>query len=166
MRLVILLALFGVAALAASAMASGGDPRPSGHDHAQARGVTIRPLAGTTIDEEVRAGSGGIQLRTNGPKAMLTAEITVEPGGTFGWHSHPGPVLVGIERGTFELVRVENRRCRTHTFGAGDGFVENGGRVHLGRNAGSEPVRIFATFLARRGTTVFSQPEDPPEACR
>ena len=97
---------------------------------------------------------------------MLTASITVEPGGSFGWHSHPGPVQVAVTSGTFSLLQVESRRCRKHTFGPGDGFVEDGGRVHDGRNEGSEPVRLYATFLARAGTTEFSQPEPTPKPCR
>jgi quercetin dioxygenase-like cupin family protein len=161
----------GIVALAgvgASALATGGSthqPRSHAH-HAHQSGVTIEPLAHATIRDEVRAEGVGIQLRTNGPKDILTASITVAPGGSFGWHSHPGPVQVAVVSGTFALHQVENRRCRKHTFGAGDAFVEDGGRVHLGRNAGSEPVRLFATFLARAGTTEFSQPEPTPKPCR
>jgi quercetin dioxygenase-like cupin family protein len=148
-----------LAAVAATAGAANG-----GHEHQQ--GVTIEPLAGAEIGTEVRAEGNGIQLRTNGPKATLTARITVEPDGSFGWHSHPGPVLVSVERGTFSLTQVERGRCRTHRYGPGQAFVEDGGRVHLGRNAGDEQVRIFATFLARAGTTEFSQPERVPKQCR
>jgi quercetin dioxygenase-like cupin family protein len=148
-----------LAAVAAAAAAPNG-----GHEH-QA-GVTIEPLASAQIGTAVRAEGNGIQLRTNGPKAMLTARITVEPDGSFGWHSHPGPVLVAVERGTFSLTQVEHGRCRTHRYGPGEAFVEDGGRVHLGRNAGGERVRVFATFLARAGTTEFSRPEPIPKPCR
>jgi quercetin dioxygenase-like cupin family protein len=161
-----------VAVAATAAAASGGnEPVAEGHDHAARghdpmAGVTIEPLASAEIGAEVRAEGNGIQLRTNGPKAMLTARITLEPGGSFGWHSHPGPVLVAVDRGTFSLTQVESRRCKTHRFGAGEAFVEDGGRVHLGRNATGERVRVFATFLASAGTTTFSRPEATPEACR
>jgi quercetin dioxygenase-like cupin family protein len=155
-RLVCVLPLAAVAATAAAA--------DGGHEHQE--GVTIEPLASAEIGSAVRAEGNGIQLRTNGPKATLTARVTVEPGGSFGWHSHPGPVLVAVERGTFSLTQVESGSCRTQRFGPGNAFVEDGGRVHLGRNAGGERVRIFATFLARAGTTEFSKPEPIPEACR
>jgi quercetin dioxygenase-like cupin family protein len=147
--------------------AAGAEPSDApGARHSMQPGVTIKPLALATFGESVRAGSGGIQLRTDGPKVMMTASIAVEPGGSFGWHSHPGPVQVAVKRGTFSLVRVENQRCRTRTFGPGDAFVENGGRVHLGHNEGPRPVRIFATFLAPAGTTDFSKDEETPEVCR
>lgn len=160
--------LVGVVALAgigASALATGGHTQHSS-GHAHQSGVTIEPLAHATIGEKVRAEGVGIQLRTNGPKDMLTASITVDPGGSLGWHSHPGPVQVAVTSGTFSLHQVENRRCNRHAFGPGDAFVEDGGRVHLGRNEGSEPVRIYATFLARAGTTEFSRPEPTPKPCR
>jgi hypothetical protein len=73
---------------------------------------------------------------------MLTESITGDPGGSLGWHSHPGPVQVAVTSGTFSLHQVETRRCNKHTFGPGDAFVEDGGRVHLGRNERSEPVHI------------------------
>jgi quercetin dioxygenase-like cupin family protein len=161
-----------LAAIGASALATGGGKhQSSGHaqhasGHLHQSGVTIEPLAHATIGEKVRAEGVGIQLRTNGPKDMLTASITVDPGGSFGWHSHPGPVQVAVVSGTFSLTQVENGRCRTHAFGPQDAFVEDGGRVHLGQNDGSEPVRLFATFLARAGTTEFSRPEPTPKPCR
>jgi quercetin dioxygenase-like cupin family protein len=166
-RALIALPLAAIAAVAAAAAAAGGGPEHrAGGGHEHQAGVTIEPLASAEIVSRVRAEGNGIQLRTNGPKATLTARITVEPDGSFGWHSHPGPVLVAVERGTFALTQVESGRCRTHRFGPGEAFVEDGGRVHLGRNDGGERVRIFATFLARAGTTEFSRPEPVPAECR
>jgi quercetin dioxygenase-like cupin family protein len=133
---------------------------------AEQSGVMIEPLASATIVEKVRAQSAGVNLKTNGPKAILTAAVTIEPGGSLGWHSHPGPVFVSVAKGTFSLHQVENRRCKRRTFGPGEAFVEQGRRVHLGRNGGSEPVRVLATFLARARTSEFTQRESPPDACR
>jgi quercetin dioxygenase-like cupin family protein len=143
---------------AAIAVASGGSDAQTG--------VTVEPLAQAEIAAKVRAEGNGIQLRTNGPKATLTARVTLEPGGSLGWHSHPGPVLVTVESGTFSLTQVENRRCRTHRYGPEDAFVEDGGRVHLGRNETQQEVRVLATFLARMGATAFTRPELTPEQCR
>jgi quercetin dioxygenase-like cupin family protein len=151
-----LIAAFALAPLGAS-LASG---------EAEQSGVTIEPLASATIAEKVRAQSAGVNLKTDGAKAILTATVRVEPGASLGWHSHPGPVFVSVAKGTFSLYQVENRRCKQHTFGPGEAFVEQGRRVHLGRNEGSEPVRILATFLARARTTDFTAPEPTPEPCR
>jgi quercetin dioxygenase-like cupin family protein len=164
--LLVLLSLTAVAALAASGLASGDDSEPSSAHAGHGQKVTVEPLVHSTIGAKVRADGSGVSLRTSGPKDIMTAAITVEPGGSFGWHSHPGPVQVAIADGTFSLYQVEDRRCRKQNFGPGQAFVEDGGRVHLGQNEGSETVRIFATFLARAGTTVFTQAERIPDACR
>jgi quercetin dioxygenase-like cupin family protein len=161
-----LVGVIAAAGLGASAPAGNDREQAGGHRHAQATGVTIEPLAHSTIAEEVRAGGNGISLKTDGAKDVLTVRVTVAPGGTFGWHSHPGPVIVSVTKGAFALHQVENGRCKRREFGAGDAFVEPGARVHLGQNEGSKPVRLYATFLARTGTTEFTQGEPVPDQCR
>jgi quercetin dioxygenase-like cupin family protein len=96
---------------------------------------------------------------------MLVTSITVDPGGSFGWHSHPGPVLVAVSQGTLAVYEVHGSHCRRTTVGAGDAFVEDGGDVHLARNEGSTPVELNAIFLARTGTTQFLSPEPEPKGC-
>lgn len=96
---------------------------------------------------------------------MLATSITVAPGGTFGWHTHPGPVLVAVASGTLSLYEPHHGGCPKHTVGAGHGFIEGGGDVHLARNEGSKPVQIYATFLARAGTTEFLTTVPEPAAC-
>lgn len=161
-----LVGALAAAGLGTSAPAGNDREQGGGHRHAQAAGVTIEPLAHATIAAKVRAGGDGISLKTNGSKDVLTAAITVEPGGSFGWHSHPGPVLVAVTKGTFSLFQVENGRCKKQKFDPGDGFVESGRRVHLGLNEGTTRVRIVATFLAQAGTTEFTRGEEPPAQCR
>jgi quercetin dioxygenase-like cupin family protein len=157
MRRLLILLLLPVIPAAVAVASGGGDAQT---------GVTVEPLAQAEIASKVRAEGNGIQLRTNGPKATLTARVTLQPGGSLGWHSHPGPVLVTVEEGTFSLSQVENGRCRTRRYGPEDAFVEDGGRVHLGRNETKQEVRVLATFLARMGTTAFTRPELTPEQCR
>jgi predicted ATPase len=86
--------------------------------------------------------------------------------GTFGWHSHPGPVLVTVAKGTLAEFHAEGHRCPRTTVTAGQAFVESGGEVHLARNAGSTPVELNATFLARPGTTEFVIPQQRPRVCQ
>ena len=92
------LAVCGVAATAVLAGASG----PAGPS-----GVHITPLAHATIGSKVRADRGGIEIRTKGPRDMLVTSITVDPGGSFGWHTHPGPVLVAVSKGTLAVYQAD-----------------------------------------------------------
>jgi quercetin dioxygenase-like cupin family protein len=161
-RLHALLALGAVAAVAVSAAAQAGAPA---HRHGPS-GVTIDPLAQATIRDRVHVDHAGIKIKTRGPRDLLTAAITVDPGGSFGWHTHPGPVVVAVAAGTLSLFEVEGRRCVHRRVRAGAAFVEDGGHLHLARNDGSAPVRIYATFFARAGTTEFLTARPDPGVCR
>jgi quercetin dioxygenase-like cupin family protein len=161
------LALAAVPALAATALAAGhhgpaATPPPAGGPS----GVSIEALVHATIADPVRVHSAGIKIRTKGSRDVLGTSITVAPGGTFGWHTHPGPVLVAVASGTLSLYEPHHHGCAKRRVGAGEAFIEDGGHVHLARNEGSEPVRIYATFLARTGTTEFLMPARDPGTCR
>ncbi len=155
-RLVAAIAAIVVAAVAATVVlaADGG-----------LSGVHVTPLSQGTIATKVKANTAGIKIRTLGPRLVLVTSITVDPGGTFGWHSHPGPVLVTVNKGTLTLYRAHGSDCVKSTFSAGGAFVEPGADVHLGRNEGSEPVELNAIFLAPTGTSEFVKPQEQPKAC-
>jgi quercetin dioxygenase-like cupin family protein len=154
------LAVLGAVALL-TVTALGGNNRST-----QPSGVTITPLAHATIGEAVRTSSNGIKIRTRGPRDMLVTSITVDPGGTFGWHSHPGPVLVSVASGTLTLIEPSRHHCEQTTVAPGQGFIEDGGDVHLARNKGSVPIQLYVTFLAKVGTTEFLTEEPEPAVCR
>jgi quercetin dioxygenase-like cupin family protein len=150
-------AVLAVSAIGTAAFAAPRDPAPAG--------VHITPLAQAGLGTKVRAHSQGIAVRTKGPRAMLVTKIIVDPGGTFGWHTHPGPVLVALAQGTLTVFESHHGHCMRSTVKAGDGFVEDGGHVHLARNQGSEPVRLYATFLAKNGTSEFLTTVPRPKGC-
>ena len=84
-------ALFGVAAIAGIVLAT-----PSS-------GVTTTTIATgnlAPVNLVVKTGDWMAQLRTKGESSLTVTENDVAPGGTFGWHSHPGPSLVIIKSGT------------------------------------------------------------------
>ena len=163
-RLVTLLAVGAVAlgalATAAIAMVAGG-PRAAGDPP----GVHITPLSKGTIGANVHADRAGIEITTKGRKDILVTSITVDPGGSFGWHSHPGPVLVAVSKGTLAVYQADRHGCPRSTVKAGQAFVEDGADVHLARNEGSTPVELNATFLARVGTTNYLKAEPEPPGC-
>ena len=128
-------------------------------------GVHITPLSHGTIPGKVFADYAGIAIRTKGPRDLLVTAITVDPGGSFGWHTHPGPVLVAVSKGTLTVYEAHGSMCMRKAVSAGQGFVEDGGHVHMARNEGSDPVELNATFLARTGTTEFLTPVPEPKAC-
>jgi quercetin dioxygenase-like cupin family protein len=88
-------------------------------------------------------------------------QVTFQPGGTTGWHVHPGPALVTVKTGQLTLHRAKG--CRTRTFGAGQTFLELGpADVNLTRNETGTVTETVVTFLLPVGapTTVDAPAPD------
>jgi quercetin dioxygenase-like cupin family protein len=151
----------GVAFAGATAPGAGGTTGPPDQPH----GVHITPLSHTTIGSKVHVNNAGIKIATRGPRDMLVTSIVVDPGGSFGWHTHPGPVLVAVSKGTLALYQADEPGCPRSTVTAGQAFIEDGGDVHLARNEGSDPIELNAIFLARTGTTEFLTAVPEPRGC-
>jgi len=158
--------LITVSAAAVAAFATAATAVPSGAAAPeQVHGVHITPLSAGTIRSSVHAHSAGIEIETHGARDMLVTSIVVDPGGSFGWHTHPGPVLVAVSKGTLAFYEQDGARCSRSTIVAGQAFIEDGGDVHLARNEGSTPVELNAIFLARTGTTEFLTAVPEPRGC-
>jgi quercetin dioxygenase-like cupin family protein len=161
LALLMTIAVTALGALAAGAIAMvANDSGPAGPT-----GVHIVPLSKGTLASSVHAKAAGIEIATNGRKDILVTKITVDPSGSFGWHSHPGPVLVTVGKGTLTVYDATRHGCQHTTVTAGDAFIEDGHHVHLARNEGSIPVELNATFLARPGTTEYLKTEPAPAGC-
>lgn len=87
-------------------------------------------------------------------KICSVSEITLDVGGSTGWHYHGADVHVYVHSGT--LTQVYAGRIRRRIFHAGDRFVEKGGpdNVHESRNDGREPVVLHALHVSRPDGTV------------
>ncbi|AUY51698.1 cupin domain-containing protein [Streptomyces sp. CB01881] len=77
--------------------------------------------------------------------------ITLPPGASTGWHYHPGRVDVVVLSGTLTRTLHDGR---VEVSCAGESLVEEAGPVHIhvGRNHGSVPVVLIASY-------------DTPEGC-
>lgn len=118
-------------------------------------------LARGTVTDRVHLRSVG-----NDPTDVLVQELTVPPGRTTGWHSHPGPAIVVIESGTFTVRSVHGDACVTDVYGAGDAFVDPGrGFVHEGSNRGDVPVAVTVTYLLPRMTASPRTSAAAPALC-
>ena len=150
----------GAPAAAAIAMVAG-DSGPAGPT-----GVHITPLSKGTLASSVHAKAAGIESAR--PTAARTSSSPGSPSirpARVGWHSHPGPVLVTVGKGTLTVYDATKHGCRRSTVTVGDAFIEDGHHIHLARNEGSTPVELNATFLARPGTTQFLKTEPQPRGC-
>lgn len=77
---------------------------------------------------------------------LAVLEITVPPGESFPWHTHPAPVLAAVTTG--ELVYRYADDCVARTYPAGTAFVDPGGdNVHTAHNTSDEDAVVIATFV-------------------
>jgi quercetin dioxygenase-like cupin family protein len=74
------------------------------------------------------------------------AQITVDPGGSAGWHSHPGGAIVVVKQGSLTVYSPVGPKCRTTTYSAGQAFIERPGEVDNVLNTGTIPYILFVTF--------------------
>ena len=82
---------------------------------------------------------------------QVVAEFT--PGGVAGRHTHPGEEMGYVLEGTLEL-EVQGQAPRT--VHAGETFFVPAGVVHDGKNVGSGPAKVLATYVVEKGKPVAS----------
>jgi len=93
------------------------------------------------------------RISTKSESDVWMLENRIAPGGSFGWHSHPGPSLVVVKTGTLTLYQANDPDCKPQVIEAGSGFVDAGGDVHLVRNEGSIETVVYVMSLVPRGAT-------------
>ena len=106
----------------------------------------------------------GVKLQTKSPVDFVTQQITIAPGGSTGWHSHPGPVLVTIKSGALTLVYANDAACEGRTYTVGQSFVDRGDEiVHTAFNRGNVNLELWATYLVpgEPGTPARIDAADP-----
>lgn len=79
------------------------------------------------------------------------------PGGVAGRHTHPGEELGYVMEGTLQL-EVAGQPPRT--LKAGETFFVPAGVVHDGKNVGSGPAKVLATYIVEKGKPVASPAKD------
>ncbi len=90
----------------------------------------------TDIDPGRRTDYWKVNLEAKGATDVHIIENIIAPGGTFGWHTHPGPSLVIVKAGTLSVYHGPD--CTMEEFGPGSPlgstFVDEGHDLHMVRN--------------------------------
>src|SRR5215218_9978115 len=109
------------------------------------KGVTPTPLTRATLGK-FEAHNDGIEVEIQRTSAdFALAKVVIEPGGSTGWHYHPGVALVAVNSGA---VTEYDKNCHKSVFKAGEGFFETNGEVHVVRNKGKANAVLYVTFIA------------------
>jgi quercetin dioxygenase-like cupin family protein len=151
-----LLAILGLAACKESAPTPTGAPAAGAAtvsmDHGPAAGgfsvqVLSRSSFPDAIDATFRIKQGSTNVvHVDGPSDVVVAKVTIQPGGSLGWHTHPGPAIASVAAGQLTIINATD--CVTRQYAAGNAFVDPGqGNIHIGYNETAVETIVYVTFL-------------------
>ena len=168
-----LVALMVLAAFAATALV-GLSAAARGESETKQQPITVTEITRRSdftdhVTMQIRLKMSGRSrqfLRLPDPSSVAMAEIKIQPGAAFPWHTHPGPVIVTVKEG--ELVYVYADDCRERTYPAGTAFVDPGyGSIHSAYNPTDKQTVVMATFLdaPKEGALTIASGSTPPGSC-
>src|SRR3954447_25389166 len=99
------------------------------------------------------------QATVNGVN-YITREITIQPGGSTGWHYHDGRVFGVVREGTLTRTMAD---CTDVVSPTGSAVTEDSGadHVHIGRNLGPVLVVLWVDYIEPAGNPQAVDVPDP-----
>jgi quercetin dioxygenase-like cupin family protein len=124
-----------------------------------ATGFTGTTLAKSQLDElnthvHSTPADWQVMLKTKGLTDLYVQSNVWAPGGSSGWHTHPGPSLITVTAGTVTVYDGDDPSCTPHVYSAAGGTAVvdvGGGDVHLIRNEGTEEARAVVVQFVPAG---------------
>ena len=127
---------------------------------AVAVGVALTPAVANATPS---SGVSGVIISkfTTGGHDYILRRITIQPGGTTGWHWHDGTLYAYVEQGT--LTHTDSDCTTTNTYSEGAAFVEPSGsnHVHIGRNLGTTPLVLDVVYVDPAGSPLSEDAPNP-----
>lgn len=112
----------------------------------------------------VLVGSGRVEVpvtvQTPGPAVFSVRTVVVPPGGSTGWHRHPGTEMSIVKSGSITLLRAGG--CAPVRYDADQAVFIPDAQPHLARNDGPVAAEIVVTYLLAPGAPDRG---DLPPAC-
>lgn len=115
-------------------------------------------VSGTVLGKGT--SSSTIEVKSEGPTEVVVRHVVIAPGGSTGWHHHPGRLIAVVHKGTLTRTLED---CSVQTSSAGQAIVEDAGdrHVHVGRNLGTEPVELYVTYVIPAGAPLAIENGNP-----
>jgi len=90
--------------------------------------------------------------KTKGSSDLYVQSNVWVPGGTSGWHTHPGHSLITVTAGAVTAYGSDDPSCTPTVYTVGMTFVDPGGdHVHVLRNEGAVEARTITVQLIPAG---------------
>jgi hypothetical protein len=114
--------------------------------------------------EGIRVSSIARAVR-RGKADVFIQHARLMPNEATGWHTHPGPAIVAVVRGSVTYEDARHGECQRTTYDADQGFFDRGfGHVHRAI-AGPEGADFYPVYLLPRGSETQLIPATAPEEC-
>jgi quercetin dioxygenase-like cupin family protein len=153
MRRALLLVAVGVTVLALAVGTALATP-PSG--------ATTTPITRATLGT-FEAENDGIEVESERRSAdIAVVKVVLEPGGSTGWHHHPGVGPAAVKSGAVTFYEED---CEKTVYEVGEGFFESHEPM-LVRNNGNVKAVFYVTFIVPTGTTELRIDDPKPEGCK
>jgi quercetin dioxygenase-like cupin family protein len=111
--------------------------------------ATATPIVGATLgkfEDEYR----GIKVESVPDSADIAlVKVVLDPGGSTGWHHHPGVGLASVKSGA---VTFYHQDCHKSVYKAGEGFLDSHDEPILVRNEGNVEAVFYVTFIIPTNT--------------
>lgn len=133
-----------------------------------ASGVTATLLSRGTqapfnVQSDPRGPMHGFRAHATRPMDLIVRQHDYVPGGTTGWHVHPGPVFITVTKGSLTFFEYDDP-CTPHEVTAGQTFVDDG-HGHMVRNAGTGAAQDISVITAPVGGAFRTNIDPPAVAC-
>lgn len=139
------------AAIAVASLCAGGPAQATPPSGIITAPILARGYFADATDVKIKVTTPQGQDVINAPNAgdTVVQRILFGPNGNFGWHSHPGPVVVVVVSGELTFYDGDDPTCTPRTYYKGQVFVDKGqGHVHYARNLSpTNNLELYATYF-------------------
>ncbi|MGC1293955.1 MAG: cupin domain-containing protein [Alloacidobacterium sp.] len=124
--------------------------------------LTNKSIVPDSSENDRQAKAWLSQQKTAGPSDLYVQSNVWQPGGTTGWHTHPGNSLIIVTAGTVTEYEGPDPGCKPHAYTKGMTFADpHADHVHIIRNEGNIVARTTAVQLIPAGATRRIDVADP-----
>jgi quercetin dioxygenase-like cupin family protein len=114
--------------------------------------IVSKPLIPDSLENDRRAKAWLSLQKTGEPSDLYVQNNIWQPGGSTGWHTHPGHSLIIVVAGAVTEYQGHDLDCKPHVYTRGMAFVDpHGNQAHLIRNEGDAAARTIAIQLIPAG---------------
>jgi quercetin dioxygenase-like cupin family protein len=127
-------------------------------------GIVVTTLVTANFDETVQINSDRVKFQTKDATDVRIQKLVFSPGGSTGWHHHPGLSMVTVESGAITLTKAD---CSSKTYGPGlpNGAVFAQGSDEVEQATSTSGATVYAIFVAPSADPPVTRLEDDPISC-